>query len=164
MAMSRSLKYTRAKRTGLRVVWGYVLCSRVVLNLMEGLHSSGFHLYTDNFYTSPLLFHHLYNRGINACGTACSNQKHFPQDLVTRATVSNRSLYDWRASETPPIATYREKCLDGTSKPQCACSQFYVKRRCGRAIIYEKPACCSRVQLRKALFTCAKATRRMHNR
>ena len=35
---------------------------------------------------------------------------------------------NWRASEaseTPPIA---EKCLDGTSKPQCACSQFYVTR------------------------------------
>ena len=43
---------------------------------------------------------------------------------------------NWRASEaseTPSIATYREKCLDGTSKPQCACSQFYVKRRCQRA-------------------------------
>ena len=43
---------------------------------------------------------------------------------------------NWRASEaseTPSIATYRERCLDGTSKPQCACSQFYVKRRCGRA-------------------------------
>ena len=43
---------------------------------------------------------------------------------------------NWRASEaseTPSIATYREKCMDGTSKPKCACSQFYVKRRCGRA-------------------------------
>ena len=28
------------------------LCSRVVLNLMKGLHGSGLHLYTDNFYTS----------------------------------------------------------------------------------------------------------------
>ena len=59
---------------------------------------------------------------------------------------------DWRASEaseTPSIATYRKKCLGvSTSKPQCACSQFYVKRRSGRACIYEKPACCSRVQLR----------------
>ena len=31
-----------------------------------------------------------------------------------------------------------------TSKPQCACSQFYVKRRSGRVCIYEKPACCVR--------------------
>ena len=54
---------------------------------------------------------------------------------------------NWRASEvseTPSIATYRKKCLGvSTSKPQCACSQFYVKRRSGRTCIYEKPACCS---------------------
>ena len=38
------------------------------------------------------------------------------------------------ASETPSIATYRKKCLGvSMSKPQCACSQFYVKRRSGRA-------------------------------
>ena len=60
--------------------------------------------------------------------------------------------HNWRASEaseTPSIATYRKKCLGvSMSKPQCACSQFYVKRRSGRACIYDKPACCSRVQLR----------------
>ena len=49
-----------------------------------------------------------------------------------------------------------------TSKPQCAYSQFYVKRRSGRTCIYEKPACYSRVQLRKALFTYVKTTKRMH--
>ena len=48
------------------------------------------------------------------------------------------------------------------SKPQCACSQFYVKQRSGHACIYEKPACCSRVQLRKARFTYVKMTKRMH--
>ena len=45
-----------------------------------------------------------------------------------------------------------------TSKPQCACSQFYVKRSSGRTCIYEKPACCLRVQLRKARFTYIKIT------
>ena len=72
----------------------------------------------------------------------------------------------WRASEaseTPSIATYRKKCLGAsTSKPQCACSQFYVKQRSGRACIYEKPAYCSQVQLRKARFTYVKTTKRMH--
>ena len=47
-----------------------------------------------------------------------------------------------------------------TSKPQCACSQFYVKRRSRCACIYEKPACCSREQLGKALFTYVKTTKR----
>ena len=43
-----------------------------------------------------------------------------------------REASDWRAreaSETPSIATYRKKCLGvSTSKPQCACPLFYVKR------------------------------------
>ena len=76
----------------------------------------------------------------------------------------------WRASEaseTPSIATYPKQCLGVcTSKPQSACSQFYLKRRSGRACIYEKrastPACCSRAQLRKAWFTCVKTAKRMH--
>ena len=79
-------------------VSGIGLCSRVVLNLLEGLSNSGLHLYTDNFYTSPTLFHHLYNRGINACGTARAGCKHFPQELATRATTSNRGHYDYRSN------------------------------------------------------------------
>ena len=77
---------------------------------------------------------------------------------VSRAIASlARPSLIWRASEaseTPSIATYKKKCLGvSTSKPQCACSQFYVKRRSGRSCIFEKPVCCSRVQLRKARFT-----------
>ena len=67
------------------------------------------------------------------------------------------------ARETPSIATNQKKCLGvSTSKPQCACSQFYVKRRSGRVCIHEKPACCSRVQLRNARFTYIKMTQRRH--
>ena len=38
------------------------LCSRVVLELMEGLEDHGFELYTDNHYTSPQLFLTLYKK------------------------------------------------------------------------------------------------------
>ena len=72
----------------------------------------------------------------------------------------------WRASEaseTPSIATYREKCLGRMYvKTTMHMLTIYVKRRSGRSCIYEKPACCSRVQLRKALFTYVKTTKRMH--
>ena len=64
------------------------LCTKVVLDLVLGLEFS-FHLYTDNYYTSPLLYNHLYNRGINACGTARTNRKHSP------STVSNRGMYKY---------------------------------------------------------------------
>ena len=36
------------------------LCTKVVLDKMEGLGNTGLQLYTDNFYTSPLLYYHLY--------------------------------------------------------------------------------------------------------
>ena len=96
MDMSQKIQIYTGKDEG--NVSGIGLCSRVVLNLLEGLSNSGLHLYTDNFYTSPTLFHHLYNRGINACGTARAGRKHFPQELATRATTSNRGHYDYRSN------------------------------------------------------------------
>ena len=39
---------------------------------------------------------------------------------------------------------------------------IYLKWRRGRTCIYEKPTCCSRMQLRKALFTYVKTSKRMH--
>ena len=46
------------------------LSTEVVLDLVKGLETSHHKLYVDNYYTSPLLFLKLYNKGINACGTA----------------------------------------------------------------------------------------------
>ena len=60
------------------------LCSRVVLELMEGLEDHGFELYTDNYYTSPQLFLTLYKKGVNCCGTARTNRKGFPKSLVKK--------------------------------------------------------------------------------
>ena len=74
------------------------LCSMVVLDLMAGLEHTGLHLYTDNYYTSPLLYNHLYNRGINACGTARVNRRHFPKELETVCTRVNRGYYDYLSS------------------------------------------------------------------
>ena len=74
------------------------LCSKVVLDLMVGLETSGLRLFTDNYYSSPVLFNHLYNRGINACGTVRVNRQHFPQDLVTKSSTSNRGFYDYRSN------------------------------------------------------------------
>ena len=74
------------------------LCSKLVLDLMQGFEFSGLHLYTDNYYTSPMLYNHLYNRGINTCRTARSNRKYFPTELVTSATISNRGVHKYRSN------------------------------------------------------------------
>lgn len=84
---------------------GIGLCSRVVLGLVQGLETSGLHLYTDNYYTSPVLFHHRYSKGINACGTARPNRRFFPKELVTKASPSNHGYYDYR-SNGPLLASY----------------------------------------------------------
>jgi len=36
------------------------LCTKVVLDLLDDIEASGLHIYTDNYYTSPILFKHLY--------------------------------------------------------------------------------------------------------
>ena len=42
------------------------LYTRVVLDLMTGLKREGFDLYTDNYYTSPILYQSLYKKS-NQC-------------------------------------------------------------------------------------------------
>ena len=56
------------------------LCSRVLLELMTGL--DGHQLYTDNYYTSPEVYLQLFDQGINCCGTARTNRRGFPKELV----------------------------------------------------------------------------------
>ena len=72
------------------------LCSRVVLQLLSGLESKSPKVYRDNYYTSPGLFLALYKKGINACGTARSNRKYYPKDLVVDKKVAMGYL-DYRS-------------------------------------------------------------------
>ena len=60
---------------------------------MAGLEHTGLHIYTDNYYTSPLLFNHLYNRVINACGTARVNRRHSSKELETVCMQVNKIIY-----------------------------------------------------------------------
>ena len=79
------------------------LCSRVVLELLSGLESKSPKVYMDNYYTSTGLFLALYKKGINACGTARSNRKYYPKDLVVDKKVAMGYL-DYR-SNGPIVAT-----------------------------------------------------------
>ena len=67
------------------------LCTRVVLDLMSGLEDYGLDLYTDNYYTGPMLFTTLYSKGINACGTVRVNRKGFPKG----SRNMQRGFYEW---------------------------------------------------------------------
>ena len=64
------------------------LCSRVVLELLDGLEDQCPKVYMDNYYTSPELFLALYNKKVNVCGTARSNRKYYPNELKVNKNVS----------------------------------------------------------------------------
>ncbi|XP_063602656.1 piggyBac transposable element-derived protein 4-like [Penaeus indicus] len=61
---------------------------RAVINLMgaSGLLNKGYELYTDNWYTSPILFYYLQTRVTIGVGTVHVNRKFMPKDLQVRAS------------------------------------------------------------------------------
>ena len=80
------------------------LCTRVILDLMEGKYFSS-HDITQITFTSAILYPILCDQGINACGTTRSNRKLFPKKLVTFNTGNNRGHYDCR-SNGPILDTF----------------------------------------------------------
>ena len=48
---------------------GLPLSSHVVLSLSSDLFNKGYHIYFDNFYTSPDLCRMLFEKGCGSCGT-----------------------------------------------------------------------------------------------
>ena len=88
------------------------LSTKVVLDLVKGLETSCHKLYVDKYYTAPLLFLKLYNKGVNACGTARTNRKHFPSELVykgSEATKLHRGFYDFRSCGPLLACVWKDK-------------------------------------------------------
>ena len=57
------------------------LAHNVVTSLVSGLERKGYHIYTDNFYSSPELFSELHDQGFEACGTVRVNRVSIPKDF-----------------------------------------------------------------------------------
>ena len=62
---------------------GNLLGERVVLELTKKLWHKGYHLYFDNFYTSPSLCSKLFNFGMGTCGTVRLNRRGIPKPFQT---------------------------------------------------------------------------------
>ena len=77
------------------------LSSKVVTELVRGLEGSSPKLYMDNYYTNSRLFLNLYDKSVGACGTARTNRKYYPKDLIVRSSSVERGYYDYRCS--PPL-------------------------------------------------------------
>ena len=69
------------------------LAHGVVLSLLDKFLGKGYTVYTDNFYTSPLLCEDLLQKGIFSCGTVRTNKKQFPKLLIDKSKKLNRGEY-----------------------------------------------------------------------
>ena len=60
------------------------------MSLVQGLEAKGYHVFTDNFYSSPSLFSELHKKGFEACGTVRINRVGIPKTFQM-ATVPSGS-------------------------------------------------------------------------
>ncbi|KAF3842439.1 hypothetical protein F7725_024390 [Dissostichus mawsoni] len=80
-----------------RFISGQGLSYDVVSGLMDNSYlGRGYHLFVDNFYTSPKLFTDLFARGFVACGTFRDNRKNVPKSKLNALTSkSPRGSIRW---------------------------------------------------------------------
>lgn len=60
-------------------ITGLGASGNIVAMLMKSYLNYGHSLYTDNFYSSPILSNYLFERTTNSCGTVRSNRLHMPK-------------------------------------------------------------------------------------
>ena len=93
---------------------------------MNGMFRQGYHLFVDNFYSSPQLFSDLYDKGKMATGTVRENRKGFPSGLANSMTKKEvRGSIRWFTKENLVYLKWRD------TKNVCALSTSYAVGRTG---------------------------------
>ena len=76
------------------------LSARVVIGLVRPVFGLGHVVFTDNFYTSPVLAKYLFKNGTYLCGTMRSNRVGYPQTELVKTNTEVKRLQrgssDWR--------------------------------------------------------------------
>ena len=75
------------------------LGERVVVGLLTGLENKGYHVYFDNFYTSPTLCKRLLTLGFGSCGTVRLDRRNIPATF--KAAAPKKGV----------IATYHDEAI-----------------------------------------------------
>ncbi|XP_069812926.1 piggyBac transposable element-derived protein 4-like [Dendropsophus ebraccatus] len=71
---------------------GIGINGKIVWQLMEPYLQKGYHVYTDNYYTSVPLYKALHEANTGACGTVRKNRTGLPQQLVSWRLAKGQSL------------------------------------------------------------------------
>ena len=68
------------------------LAYKVVMDLVSPLSMSGYHVYTDNYYTSPTLFADLKLAGFEAYGTIRKDQKGLSREFQFAKLMKGKKI------------------------------------------------------------------------
>ena len=92
----------------------------VVMSLMDGLFRQGYHLFCDNFYSSPKLCTDLFQRGVHLTGTIRENRIGFPKNLGNPLPVkAERGTSRWFREGQTVFVKWKD------TKVVCVISSFY---------------------------------------
>ena len=83
---------------------GYGATYNLCMRLMDKYLNRGHHIYVDNFYTSPVLFSHLYDQSTDACGTLCTNRKHVSK---YSSKQENQTMGDMLVENNGPLTVIK---------------------------------------------------------
>ena len=80
------------------------------MKFMSGHQRQGFHLFTDNFYTSVKPYSDLFAKGVYCCGTVTENRKGFPGSMKAgKAWFKSKNRGDMRWERTRPCLALQWK-------------------------------------------------------
>jgi len=88
---------------------------RIPMVLMEPFVGKGHVLYTDNFYTSPVLANHFLANNTHLCGTIKKNRKNFSKDIVPENLEKGTAVF-YKCNESKMIAIKYRAVKDKADK------------------------------------------------
>lgn len=80
----------------------------LVISMMAGLLDKGYHLFMDNWYSSPALFTALFRRRTHACGTVRTNRMNMPRDLKPQISMKKGESI-WKRSKELLCMLWKDK-------------------------------------------------------
>ena len=111
--------------------------SQIVLTLMKDLLAKGYCLFTDNWYSSPILFRELHEKQTDAVGTARVTRKYMPTALKQKIrrgeTVARFATIWWHWN-----STIRSHCfvnIPRTWNDNCSHSPGRQRQAQGSAVV-----------------------------
>lgn len=110
----------------------------IVMTLMEPYLDKGHTLYTDNWYTSPVLYSLLHSKMTNACGTVKANRKKMPElneklkvGEIVFASTQNMLALKWQDKrEVRMLSTCHNADMIRTDKKMIGTERHKYKPKC----------------------------------